>query len=193
MMTRFAKSQEVAEAIAVQSARTIAESVDTSGFDADCALPFVVFNTSGHRRSNVIVTRMDVERRYFDHQPPHEKYQEFKREYEAFDSNDWVVLNSEGKKMEAVITPVGPTFGYDLPDDRFRQPYWAYQVDVELHVQNIPGFGYHTFALVPKRVSGENALSELTATELVTEEQVMENDYVRIEIAGMDRLPCWIK
>ncbi|WP_315795909.1 alpha-mannosidase [Paenibacillus sp. BIC5C1] len=184
MMTRFAKSQEVAEGISVQSARTIAESVDTSGFDADSALPFVVFNTSGHRRSNVIVTRMDVERRYFDHEPPHEKYQEFKREYEAFDPNDWIVWNAEGKQVEAVITPVGTTFGYDLPDNRFRQPYWAYQVDVELHVQNIPGFGYHTFALAPKRVSGENAFSELTTPELVTEEQVMENDYVRIEIAG---------
>ncbi|MFG1733013.1 alpha-mannosidase [Paenibacillus sp. 843] len=183
MMTRFAKSQQVAESVAAQSAAWIAESVNTSGFDPRAARPFVVFNTSGHSRSGVVRAKVDVERRYFDHQPPHLKYQEFKQQFETFDPKEWIVTDGNGKQVEAVIISIGPVFGYDLPDDRFRQPYWAYQVEVELYVQDIPGIGYRTFALVRKDVKGEKACRAPVSSQLAAGDQVMENQFLRIVIA----------
>lgn len=184
MMTRFAKSQQVAESLALQSAAWIAELVNTSGFDPEAARPFVVFNTSGHSRSGVVRTKVDVERRYFDHQPPHVKYQEFKQQFGLFDPDDWAVTDSDGNPVEAMITPLGPVFGYDLPDDRFRQPYWAYQVEVELYVHDVPGIGYHTFALVRKEAMDEHVTGEAAISELITGDRVMENQFLRIEIAA---------
>ncbi|MFB4327613.1 alpha-mannosidase [Paenibacillus sp. CR_12] len=183
MLTRFAKSQQVAESVATQSAAWVAESVNTSGFDPEAARPFVVFNSSGHGRSGIVRATVEVERRYFDRQPPHLKYQEFKQQWEAFNPDEWGITDSNGHQVEAVITPIGPVFGYDLPDDRFRQPYWAYQVEVELYVQDIPGIGYRTFALVPKEILSVKAWEASVSSELVAGDHVMENRFLRVEIA----------
>ncbi|MWV42104.1 alpha-mannosidase [Paenibacillus sp. HJL G12] len=183
MMTRFAKSQQVAESIAAQSATAVADEVDTSGFGSQ-ARPFVVFNTSGHLRSGVVRVTVDVERRYFDHQPPHEKYEAFKAEYADFAPDEWAVVDADGNQVEAVIAASGPIFGYDLPDDRFRQPYWVYQVDVELYVRDVPQIGYQTYALVRKdSLLPKTESDPATGNSVTAGENAMENRYVRIEIA----------
>lgn len=183
MMTRFAKSQQVAESIAADSAAAVADAVDTSGFDPESARPFVVFNTSGHSRSGAARIAVDVERRYFDYQPPHEKYEAFKEEYQAFDPEEWIVTDEGGKPVEATLEPIGPVFGYDLPDDRFRQPYWAFQVDVELYVKDVPGTGYRTYALVRKDSLAKAESVSPAAGGVNAGGNAMENRYLRVEIA----------
>ncbi|WP_152399336.1 alpha-mannosidase [Paenibacillus cellulositrophicus] len=183
MMTRFAKSQQVAESIAADSAAAVAAAVDTSGFDPESARPFVVFNTSGHSRSGAVRTTVDIERRYFDHQAPHEKYEAFKEEYQAFDPEEWIVTDEGGKPVEANIEPLGPVFGYGLPDDRFRQPYWAFQVDVELYVKDVPGIGYRAYALVRKDSLAKAESVSPAAGGVNAGGNAMENRYLRVEIA----------
>jgi alpha-mannosidase len=176
MMSRFAKSQQVAESLAEQSAAFLADRVDTSGFGDASARPFILTNTSGHVRSGVVKTIADVERLYFE--PGKEPY-EWRREFEAYQPEELMVVDSAGHTVEAVIRPLGISFGYDLPDDRFRRPYWAYQVEVELYAQDVPGIGYRSYALVRKR---ENAAVGSGAL-LSPEERVLENEHVKVWIA----------
>ncbi len=173
MMTRFAKSQEVARALAERSADFLAGNVNTSGFGAN-ALPFVVFNTSGHERSAVVKTVVDIERFYFEPgNDPHECYEAFVQSIQKRESLS--VVDSEGEEVEAVIRPLGIEFGYQLPEDRFRQPYWAYQVEIELYADSVPGLGHRTFALVQKEASARYS-PELAA------DRKMENEFVRVWI-----------
>ncbi|GAB6930300.1 alpha-mannosidase [Paenibacillus sp. JCM 10914] len=183
MMTRFAKSQQVAGVIAEESGRFVANAIDTTGFDPESALPFVVFNTTGNLRSGVVTATVEIERRYFDHEAPDAKFQAMKRDYADFNPDEWLVTDDNGHVVTAVVTSMGPVFGYDLPDDRFRQPYWSYQVQVELYVQDIPGIGFHTFALVRK--DDLNPIPESTSSATLRSEGMheMENEYLRIEIA----------
>jgi alpha-mannosidase len=173
MMIRFAKSQQVAEALAEQSAEALASRVDTSSFAAG-SYPFVVFNTSGHARSGVAKAIIDVERLYFaPGKEPHEWYANLAA---SIQPEAFKVVDSEGCAVEATVRALPIRFGYNLPDDKFRQPYWAYQVEVELFAQKVPGIGYRSFALV----RGEGAAE---GTKLSPEDRVLENDLVRVTIA----------
>ncbi|WP_090799849.1 alpha-mannosidase [Paenibacillus sp. GP183] len=176
MMSRFAKSQQVAESLAEQSAAFLADRVDTSGFSEASARPFILTNTSGHVRSGVVKTIVDVERLYFE---PGKKPYEWRREFESYQPEELMVVDSVGHPVEAVIRPIGISFGYDLPDDRFRRPYWAYQVKVELYAQDVPGIGYRSYAQVRKR---ENATVG-SGVLLSPEERVLENEHVKVWIA----------
>ncbi|ASS66151.2 MULTISPECIES: alpha-mannosidase [unclassified Paenibacillus] len=147
MMTRFAKARQVAEALALRGAERLAARVDTSGF-GEGSRPFVVFNTSGHARGGVVKAAVDLERFYFDHRQPHERYDELAPAFDSLGVDNWIVVDEEGRQVPAVLRKVGLEFGYDLPEDRFRQPYWAYRIEAELHAEPMPGIGYRTYALV---------------------------------------------
>ncbi|QAY68117.1 alpha-mannosidase [Paenibacillus protaetiae] len=176
MMTRFAKSQQMAEGLAEQSAEFLASQIDTSGFKAESDRPFVVMNTSGHSRSGVVKTVVDVERLYFEAgKEPSEWYEQFA----SYEPGELMVVDAEGNAVEAIIRPLGIGFGYDLPDDRFRRPYWAYQVEVELYVQDVPGIGYRSFALTRKQGAG----SASDAALLSPADRVLENGLVKVLIA----------
>jgi len=180
MMTRFAKSQQVAQALADRSAEELAARVDTSGFGAG-ARPLVVFNTSGHARTGIAKTVIDVERFYFaPGKEPHEWYREFA---DAYRPEEYAVVDAEGRFVEATIRPLEIGFGYDLPDDRFRQPYWAYQVEIELQAENVPGIGYRSYALVRKADVADLAGQAAASTLLSPEERVLENEHVQVRIA----------
>ncbi|MBB6735674.1 alpha-mannosidase [Cohnella zeiphila] len=186
MMTRFAKSQETAQAIAEQSAEALASRVDTSGFGAG-ARPFVVFNTSGHPRSGVVKAVVDVERLYFaPGKEPHELYRELAASAKP---ETFAVVDSEGRSVLASVRPLPIGFGYDLPDDKFRQPYWARQVEVELYAERVPGLGYRSYALVSDRQGegaggkGGDGFGEENGNPLSPEDRVLENELVRVEIS----------
>ncbi len=179
MMTRFAKAGQVAEAVARRSAEWLAAQVDTSGF-REGSRPFVVFNTSGHARGGVVKAAVDLERFYFDHRQPHERYGELEPAFESLSLDDWIVVDEAGRQVPAELRKVGLEFGYDLPDDRFRQPYWAYRIEAELHAEPLPGIGYRTYAVVP---SGVGTVALHDSGGLAASGRVIENGQVRIEVA----------
>ncbi|MFD2114751.1 alpha-mannosidase [Paenibacillus yanchengensis] len=204
MMTRFAKSKHMAEALMTRSLQQISDTRDTSIFakykgavdfsgENGQAAPFLVFNTSGYMRSGAVKVVVDVCRRYFSdlHVPVQQAY----KELQSYRPDQLVIINEHGMRIDAEITHKGLAFGYDLPDDRFRQPYWAYQVEVTLFVEDLHAFASRGYALVSSEhiaVNTDRALkngtghaaSVTTAHSIVSMDgKLLENDKLKIDIA----------
>ena len=68
-------------------------------------------------------------------------------------------------------------FGYDLPDDRFRQPYMAQRVQVTFEAEDVPAIGYQVYVLKEVEESLAKDIHELIETTDATskdKEFVME-------------------
>jgi len=187
MMTRFQKSQQTALAVAERSTAWLVRQIDTAAFRGakgipqlsapqPKAVPFVVFNTTGHVRSGVLTASLHVSRHYFDGvRAPHDQHAALA----GYDPGELAIIDADGKRVEAVIAKKGLVFGYDLPDDRFRQPYWAYEVEVTLYADRLPALGYATFAVV----GAEEAVQSQGHALIVQESgRILENGLVKIEI-----------
>ncbi|MEC0243859.1 alpha-mannosidase [Paenibacillus dokdonensis] len=177
MVTRFAKSRDVAESIIEESKQAVADAVDTSVFRTfgEDTVPFVVFNTTGWKRSGTVSVDLDVQRVYFRDGGTLE---EMSRRMKELDLGARAVVDAEGKPVAFTLEDLGLRFGYDLPDDKFRQPFMARAVRITLEADQIPSLGLRTYALVGG--SAAEGLS-IQAGSLVKEGHVMENDNLRVE------------
>ncbi|MDO4331142.1 MAG: alpha-mannosidase [Eubacteriales bacterium] len=177
MEIRFDRSTEVARTIIEDASAYLADHMDTSGFSKwgkDVAA-FVVFNTAGKTRGGAVTVVLDAKRDY--NKWIWDGYQDMK---------DWkmpgyCVVDQKGCPAECVVEDAGVKFGYDLPGDRFRQPYMARQVKVTLFAQDIPAMGCRTYALIPKECL-EDFERAVTPAGLVTGSSRMENKYLAVEI-----------
>lgn len=156
MLTRFAKSSHVAEKLARQSAEAIASAIDAESLArwGEGAVPFVAFNTAGWTRSGVLETELSVGQKYFPEGP---NPQALAQQLAAAPLPNYVVQDEEGRVYEAQIQDLGAHFGYDLPKDRFRQPYMARKVKVTFQATDVPSLAYRTYALVPAAAAGAAA------------------------------------
>ncbi|OKP70301.1 alpha-mannosidase [Paenibacillus sp. P3E] len=148
MNIRFAKSMEVGRNLAHSSADYIASRIDTSVFSAHGvnAVPFTVYNTSGYGESRVVSLELEWSHRYFKQsESPVEIAEEVQRRSHAMGT----LIDSDGKALPAEITDLGVRFGYDLPDDKFRQPYMARALRITFEAEELPGMGYRSFAWIP--------------------------------------------
>ncbi len=182
MVTRFEKVQTVARHIIDESLAYLASKINTTAFkDGNKSVhPFVIANTSGWNRSGVVEVELEVEKMYFSEGPVTEVVKQMHEKqlpvYEVVDIN--------GNRVPATIEVLSNAFNYDLPKDRFRQPYIAKRVKVTLEVNQIPAFGYESFALV--EVQEALAIQEsLTQDNLIVETPFMtvkfnENGSLRI-------------
>lgn len=178
MLTRFAKSSHVAEKIAQQSAEAIAAAIDAETLNkwGEGAVPFVAFNTAGRTRSGVLETELLVEKKYFPEGP---NPQALAQELEAAPLPTFVVKDEEGRVYEAKIQDLGAHFGYELPKDRFRQPYMARKVKVTFQASDVPSLAYRTYALVPT----ESAEARVAAAETVSVNgTTMENSKLKVTV-----------
>ncbi|MCL6459281.1 MAG: alpha-mannosidase [Gorillibacterium sp.] len=142
MMTRFAKSHDVAEVLAQDSQRFITDHIDTSGFSNSSAVPFVVMNYASLKRSGVVSVELEVAKRSLADASPAEIHAELER----IEIESGIVIDSDGRTVEAEIEDLGVQFNYTLPDDRFRQPYMARRLRVTMGVDKVPGLGYRVYA-----------------------------------------------
>ncbi|MDQ6418722.1 alpha-mannosidase [Paenibacillus sp. LHD-117] len=181
MVARFDKSRHVAESIADDSLRTIVSNVDTSVFatHGEDALPVAVFNTSGWERTGVVAAELDVSRLYFRDGVP---LPEINARMEAVSLDGRTLVNELGEPVACEIEDLGLQFGYDLPDDRFRQPYMSRRVKLTFQAASVPALGWRTFAWV-RGTAGDAGVSE-EAAPIVSGERVLDNGLLRIEIAG---------
>ncbi|OXS55600.1 alpha-mannosidase [Cohnella sp. CIP 111063] len=188
MVTRFEKSGQTAECIIADSIAHIAQRVDTSAF-ADCgerAQPFVVFNTTGWTRGGIVSVDVDISRIYFREGVD---FGEMKMRLKTLPVSGGEVLDSEGRRLACSVTDLGLRFGYDLPDDRFRQPYFARTLRVEFEAADVPGCGHRAFAFIPSGQEGEKEqlpeprLSGGDARSLLSEDgRTLENDRIRATV-----------
>ncbi|MGG3509720.1 alpha-mannosidase [Paenibacillus lautus] len=176
MVTRFEKSAHVAENIVDDSVRVIADAVDTTAFEqwGSDPLPLVVFNTTGWSRSGTVSIELDAKRLYF-----REGYslEETSRRMKEIDLSGRVLVNAQGQAVPCTVEDLGLQFGYDLPDDRFRQPYMCRRVRLTFEASAIPAMGLTTYAWVKSEVKPAEVAS------LISKANVMENELIKIEIA----------
>ena len=178
MVIRFDKSRQVTETIVEDAKRFLAARVDTEGFArfGEDALPFVVFNTSGWERGGTVTVELDAARlyEYRDRLSREEMIARLKQ----LDVSGRMVVDDEGRPVAADVEDLGVRFGYDLPDDRFRQPYWARRLRVTFAAA-VPALGLRTYALVRNPSSGQRPED----ASLVTGDRTMENARIRVDIA----------
>lgn len=173
MITRFDKSLQVAEQIATDSIRAIIGQIDTQSAYDRGAIPFTVFNTTGWDRSGVISVDVDVKRIPFGGDR-----REIVEALKALSLEGYAVVNAEGEQLDARIEDRGVTFGYELPKDKFRQPYMARSVRVHFLAQGVPAMGYSTYALSKNQVEPVSAPSDVQMAA-----HKMENDFLEVHIA----------
>lgn len=177
MVTRFEKSAHVAENIVDDSVRVIADAVDTSAFEqwGSDPLPLVVFNTTGWSRSGTVSIELDAKRLYF-----REGYslEETSRRMKEIDLSGRVLVNAQGQAVSCTVEDLGLQFGYDLPDDRFRQPYMCRRVRLTFEASEIPAMGLTTYAWVKSEAKPAETES------LISNANVMENELIKVEIQG---------
>ncbi|MCL6662481.1 alpha-mannosidase [Paenibacillus amylolyticus] len=181
MVTRFDKSRHVAEALIEESTSQIATAVDTSIFEryGEGARPVVVFNTTGWERSGVVQMELDAARLYF-----RDGYtlEEMAAQMKAVELSDRILVDEDGNHIPCTVEDLGLQFGYDLPDDRFRQPYSCRRVRIRFETENVAAFGLKTYALINFADGAKRGTPSKTTT-LLRGERGMENQHLIVTIA----------
>ncbi|MEK8131864.1 alpha-mannosidase [Paenibacillus filicis] len=181
MMTRFAKSDAVAEEIIDRSKAAIARHVDTAGAFAAIpgAVPFLAINTTGWAKTEVLTVDLEIDRVSLKGRPASEAV----RELEARGPLTGHIYDAAGRVARATIEYAGVRFGYDLPDDRFRQPYMARVVRVTLLAEQVPALGYRTYAFVPESAAGVRNVRTLAGlTDGHAGERLLENEFLSVTV-----------
>ena len=169
MKIRFAKSRQVADAIYEESVEYLTNKVNTAALPGGGEkVPFVVWNTSGVAKTQVVEKEIHLFRDYnlfvWDG-------------YEAAEQVElpaMVLRDADGNEVPAKIADAGIAFGYDLPDDRFRQPYMAKKVRVTFEAE-VPALGYRTYYLeTAERLQNVDVVSG--------DANVLENDAMKVVV-----------
>ncbi|SEO55665.1 alpha-mannosidase [Paenibacillus sp. OV219] len=183
MKTRFEKSKGVAASVIADSAAHLSEQIDTSGFASisAAAAPFVVYSTSGYSGSGVVTVELELGRRYLNSKPG--ETPDATAAFVAEQSTaDGYLVSHTGERIDCTVVDKGVRFNYDLPSDRFRQPYFARVIAVTFEAAKLPAMGYSTFAWV----SGEAAVGAAGTTgvgaSLITQPNTLENASLRVAI-----------
>lgn len=157
MVTRFEKSESVAKHIIDESLDYLKGKLDTSIFEkiSKNAIPFIVVNTSCDDRSGVLETEVEVFKKYFKEG----NVCDIVKELNKMKLPMFKVVDKDGEEINAKIEILPNIFNFDLPKDKFRDPYIAKKVKITLEVSNIQSFGFKAFALVPSEESTLNKLS----------------------------------
>ena len=169
---RFDRSTQVAEYVTEEAVRFLTDKINTTSFaNTDSgAVPFTVFNPTGWERDQLITVVLDVARdTQFDLHAGYGQMQQIKLP-------SYTVVDRAGNPVDAVIEDMGVSFGYTLPDDRFREPYMARRIKVTMLAEKLPANGYSTYALCAGKLP-ERAVS------MVTSRNRMENEYLSVQIA----------
>lgn len=178
MVTRFEKSRHVAEAMIEESTGQIAASVDTSIFASygEDVRPLITFNTTGWERSGVVQIELDAARIYFRDGMSLEG---MAAQMNNVDLSGRILVDEKGAHVSCTVEDLGLQFGYDLPDDRFRQPYSCRRVRITFEAENVPALGLKAYAWVRSEAQ-EDSVSNGTAVR--SGERSMENEYVAVTI-----------
>ncbi|ACT01221.1 alpha-mannosidase [Paenibacillus sp. JDR-2] len=186
MMTRFAKSAHAAESIIEQSLQMINASIDLTAFTrpaAACSLPFTVYNTTGWERTGVVAVELDIRRLPFSYDT---------REASLSELGDLAfakgkVMDAHGREILFALEDLGVRFGYELPSDKFRQPYLARTIRLHMLASDVPQMGYRTYAWVADHEESQLE-SRHEAERVESEPHMLDNRYLNVVIQEDGRL-----
>lgn len=169
MRTRFNKSRQATEMIIKDDLEYIETHIDKTGFE-DCRAVFAVINTTGKTKTGIVTLDVDV-RRVYGSDKLHDASLEINN---TLYNGKYELVDKDGKVIPCRTENARMSFGYDLPGDRFRQPYRAETVTLTFEAENIPAMGYGVFGIKRADYASENSL--------VTSENVMQNAYIKVNI-----------
>lgn len=173
MEARFDKAKDIAKYIINESLTYIINRIDTISFQkfGENIYPFTVVNTSGYDRSGIVSVDMYLNKKYFREGHPNEIAKEIRK----VKLPKFKVIDKYGNKIDSNIIDLGIKFDYDLPKDKFRQPFYARHLKVELEVNDLKSFGWSTYALI------EDKDEEIDKNSLINE-NILENKNLKVEI-----------
>ncbi|WP_078378757.1 alpha-mannosidase [Sutcliffiella halmapala] len=144
METRFEKVEKGARKFIEEQAREIAQTIPTKHEQSD-AVPLAIFHTSGEAATQVIKKKVAVKKIYFSEMDFNVIPNMLKNE----NLPHFYIERHDKIKLYAHVKDLGVAFGYDLPNDGFRRPYYAREVEVTFSLQSAIHVGYEICYLVP--------------------------------------------
>lgn len=173
MVTRFEKAEAVAQYIIEESMAYIREHINTESLDClGEVLPLMVINTTGWVKSEVITTEIKVAKKYFSQGPLRDCINQVR----GYKVGEYKLTDKTGKIIPATIKSKGLKFDYDLPKDKFRQPYTYQSLEVTFEAKEIDPFSLAVFSLVPENKEA------IPKESLFLEPYVMQNKYLNIKV-----------
>lgn len=175
MVTRFEKAEQVALHIIDSSMAYLKKQINTADLNGK-GIPFFIVNTTGWERDGVVEIELETDRMYFREAPVAEVVERMHQKK----THNYQVRNQDGDVVTAVITELSNQFGYDLPKDRFRQPYIAKRIKITMEAAAIPAYGWKTFLLT----EDTGAVSQEHGQSLFTDRFQLENEYLKVQFAS---------
>lgn len=174
MVSRFEKAEAVAKHIIDESMKYMADNINTNAStkQEEGTIPIVVVNTTGSLKSDIVQTEIKLGKKYFSDGMLRAGINEVKN----YQVGHYKLIDEKGNSTPCTIKPQGNKFDYDLPKDKFRQPYTYQSIDVIFGVDNIDPFSIKVFTLVPIETKVE------VEESLLIDEYTMENAYIRASV-----------
>ena len=144
METRFEKVESGASKLVQEQMLQFTKKIDTTHENSE-AIPLVFFHTSGQQKVEVVKKKIIVKKIYFSDM----KYQEIPEKLKAEELSSYVVELANGEIVSCEVNDLGVRFGYDLPNDGFRKPYYGREIEITFLYEGSPGFGYECCFLIP--------------------------------------------
>lgn len=182
MVSRFEKAEQVALHIINEAMNFFAARIDVSCFQkiSENAIPFFVANPSGYVKSGVIETVIPAARFYFRDT---DVWESIRLSKETVLPN-YKVVTKDGKVLDGTVTVLPHSFGYDLPKDRFRQPFMEQKVKVVFETEDIMPFSLESFALIETSVIEASSIEHKTedAVSQIQKDGSIENEYIWVKV-----------
>lgn len=173
MVTRFETVSQMGDVFIKEKAAELCKRIDTSK-TPESGIPLVVINQTGWERTDVLTEVVDLEKVYFSQM----HFEEIPVYLQDKQTPSYKLIDDQGKTIEYQLDEPAVEFGYDLPHDKFRQPFFSRRARLSFFAEGIPAFGYKTFYLVPAETPVQ--LTEPEDMEKGTDGIEMENEYVHL-------------
>ncbi len=165
-VTRYEKSIQLGEFLVQRAGAFLAGKIAAGRLNGSNRA-FAVFNPTGKERTQVLTVTVGADRVWGP--------REVRKELTEREPGIWHLTDHEGREIPAIIEDAGIRFGYELPEDTFRRPYFERQVRVNFEAEAVPAFGRAVFYLEPGEPQG-------TGNGLRTGERQMENRFLSVTI-----------
>lgn len=163
---RYARSIQLGRLLTEQAGRQLSGRIAAPGL-GEAAAAFAVWNTSGWPGTQTAEAVVSLERVYGT--------REARRALLAHPAGICRLTDSRDRELPCTVEDLGVCFGYELPEDSFRRPYFERRVRVRFQAEDIPAFGYQVFYL-------REGAPAPAGPDLAAGPRRMENRFVRVEI-----------
>lgn len=172
MVTRFEKAEQVALYIIDICLEYVSNHMNKEAVTnkSEGAVPFFVANPTGYVKNGVVELDVPVAKFYFRDAPLNECIENSKKYEQKFK-----VVDAKGNTVPATVTLQQHSFGYDLPKDKFRQPFMQKKAHITMEVKDFKPFMVEGYSLIPCEEEGKTG-------SLLTSENTMENKYLKATV-----------